>query len=110
MCASVSSVRADQKDEEIRLLKAENRRLKRRIGEIDSDSSDSDGGGGDVRKTWNELGSDRKRRILAKICRDMYKVAEIFVFSVSCVQLCAHVWMKVAAAAIAMRNQQLEIL
>ena len=87
---SVSSVRADQKDEEIRLLKAENRRLKRRIGEIDSDSSDSDGGG-DVRKTWYKLGSNRKRRILAKICRDMYKVAEIFVFSVSCVQLCAHV-------------------
>ena len=73
---SVSSVRADQKDEEIRLLKAENIQLKRRIGEIDSDSSDSDGGGGDVRKMWNELGSDRKRRILAKICRDMYKVAE----------------------------------
>ena len=76
--ASVSSVRADPKDEEIRLLKAENRQLKIRIREIDSDGSDSDGG--DVRKsfakTLNELGHDMKRRILTKIGRDMCKVAD----------------------------------
>ena len=72
--ASVSSARADPKDEEIRLLKAENRQLKIRIREIDSDGSDSDGG--NVRKTLNELGHDMKRRILTKIGRDMCKVAD----------------------------------
>ena len=39
-----------------------------------SDGSDSDGG--DVRNTWNELGHNMKRRILAKIGRDMCKAAD----------------------------------
>ena len=88
---SVSSVRADQKDEEIRILKAENRRLKRRIGEIDSDSSDSDGGGGDVRKTSCVLASSFVFRSFTKLSRSLCAASDIFVFSVSCVQLCAHV-------------------
>ena len=85
---SVSSVRADQKDEEIRLLKAENRRLKRRIGEIDSDSSDSDGGGGDVRKTSCVLASSFVFRSFTKLswslCAFLYFLSPVY----SCVHMC----------------------
>lgn len=70
----------DPRDEEIRRLKRDNNRLKRTIREITGGANDgsesSDGGGGDARKMWAELGPQRKKQLLFKICRDMCKLAE----------------------------------
>ena len=67
-----SSVVEDRKTQEIRSLKEENCRLKRRLQDILRDSEDDDE---DVRKDWSELSKKRKKQLLSNISAQMGKLA-----------------------------------
>ena len=60
---SNSSVGEDPKTQEIRRLREENSRLKRRLQDILGDSEEDDE---DARKDWSELSKKRKKQLLSK--------------------------------------------
>ena len=61
---SNSSVGEDPKTQEIRRLREENSRLKRRLQDILGDSEEDDE---DARKDWSELSKKRKKQLLSNI-------------------------------------------
>ena len=67
---SNSSVGEDPKTQEIRRLREENSRLKRRLQAILGDSEE------DARKDWSELSKKRKKQLLSNISTQMGKLAE----------------------------------
>ena len=70
--SSNSSVEEDPKTQEIRRLREENCRLKRRLQDILGDSGDDDE---DARKDWSELSKKRKKQLLSNISTQMGKLA-----------------------------------
>ena len=70
---SNSSVGEDPKTQEIRRLREENSRLKRRLQDILGDSEEDDE---DARKDWSELSKKRKKQLLSNISTQMGKLAE----------------------------------
>ena len=70
---SNSSVEEDPKTQEIRRLREENSRLKRRLQDILGDSEEDNE---DARKDWSELSKKRKKQLLSNISTQMGKLAE----------------------------------
>ena len=70
---SNSSVGEDPKTQEIRRLREENSRLKRRLQDILGDSEEDEE---DARKDWSELSKKRKKQLLSNISTQMGKLAE----------------------------------
>ena len=70
---SNSSVGEDPKTQEIRRLREENSRLKRRLQDILGDSEEDEE---DARKDWSELSKKRKKQLLSNISAQMGKLAE----------------------------------